>query len=62
MEFYDISRENKGYKKYLKIPKGGNQNPFIEEGQTTCNGQKKTDKRTNNYLQNIHVHIKLKIE
>jgi hypothetical protein len=34
-----------------KIPKGGNQNPYIEEGQTTqC--QKKKYKRTNNDLGN----------
>jgi hypothetical protein len=45
------------YKRSLKIPKGGNQNPYIEEEQTT---QKKENKRTNNDLQNIH--IKLKIE
>ena len=46
-------------KKNLKMPKGGNQNPYIDEEQTTqC--QKKKYKRTNNDLQNIH--IKLKIE
>ena len=45
-----------GGKKSLKIPKG-NQNPYIEEEQTT---QRKSTKRTNNDLQNIH--IKLKIE
>ena len=51
-------------KKSLKIPKGGNQNPYIEEEQTAQwpkeKGQKEKDKRTNNDLQNIH--IKLKIE
>ena len=43
--------------KSLKIPKGGNQNPYTEEEH---NGQKKKYKRTNNDLQNIH--IKLRIE
>jgi hypothetical protein len=47
------------YKKSLKIPKGGNQNPYIEEEQTT-QWPKEKYKRTNNDLQNIH--IKLKIE
>ena len=38
-------------KKSLKIPKGGNQNPYIEEEQKTqC--QKKKYKRTNNGLGN----------
>jgi len=39
----------------LKIPKGGNQNPYIEEWP-----KEKKYKRTNNDLLNIH--IKLKIE
>ena len=43
--------------KSLKIPKGGNQNPYIEEEQTT---QWPKEKVQNNDLQNIH--IKLKIE
>jgi hypothetical protein len=43
--------------KSLKIPKGGNHNPYIEE---EYNGQKKKDKSTNNDLQ--YIHIKLKIE
>ena len=47
-------------KKSLKIPKGKSDKPYIEEEQTTCNGQKKKYKRTNNDRQNIH--IKLKIE
>ena len=34
-------------KKSLKIPKGGNQIPYIEE-----------DKRTNNDLQNMHIKLK----
>ncbi len=38
----------------------GNQNPYIEEEQTTQWPKEKKDKRTNNDLQNIH--IKLKIE
>ena len=47
------------FNKSLKIPKGGNQNPHIEEEQTT-QWPKEKSKRTNNDLQNIH--IKLKIE
>jgi hypothetical protein len=39
----------------LKIPKGGNQNPYIEEEQTT---QKKEYKTTTNDLQNIHIKLK----
>jgi hypothetical protein len=46
-------------KKRLKIPKGGNQNPYIEEEQTRQWPKEKVQK-TNNDLQNIHV--KLKIE
>jgi len=46
-------------KKSLKIPKG-NQNPYIEEKQTTQWPKEKKYKRTNNDLQNIH--IKLNIE
>jgi hypothetical protein len=38
--------------KSLKTPKGGNQNQYIEEEQTTQR-QKKKYKRTNNDLQNI---------
>ena len=38
------------YKKSLKKPKGGNQNPYIEEEQTT-QWPKKKYKRTNNNLQ-----------
>ena len=37
----------------------GNQNPYIEEEQTT-NGQKKKYKRTNNDVQNIHIKLKVK--
>jgi hypothetical protein len=40
-------KDNSVYKKSLKIPKGGNQKPSIEEG------QKRKYKRTNNDLQNI---------
>ena len=38
----------------LKIPKGGNQNPYIEEEQTTQRPKEKgqKDKRTNRDLQN----------
>ena len=43
----------------LEDTKGGNQNPYIEEEQTT-QWPKKKYKRTNNDLQNIH--IKQKIE
>jgi hypothetical protein len=46
------------FKKSLKIPKGGNQNPYIKE--QTTQWPKKKYKMTNNDLQNIH--IKLKIE
>ena len=45
-------RQTSLYKKSLKIPKGGNQNLYVEEEQTTY-GQKKKDKMTNNYIQNI---------
>ena len=41
-------------KEEFEDTKGGNQNPCIEEEQTT-NGQKKKCKRTNNDLQNIHI-------
>ena len=30
----------------------------MEEGKKQRNGQKKKDKRTNNYLQNIHIKLK----
>jgi hypothetical protein len=43
-------------KKSLKIPKGGNQNPLIEERQTT---QWPKEKRTNSDLQNIQIKLKL---
>jgi hypothetical protein len=43
------------YKEEFEDTKRGNQNPYIEEEQTT-----QWHKRTNNDLQNIH--IKLKIE
>ena len=36
-----------------------NQNPYIENEQTTHNEQKKKYKRTNNDLQNIHIKLKL---
>ena len=58
MSFCIISSGYNNVKKSLKIPKS-NQNPYIEEEQTT-QWPKKKDKRTNNDLQNIH--IKLKIE
>jgi hypothetical protein len=41
-------------KKSLKILKGGNQNPYVEEEQKR-NGQKKKYKRTHNDQQNIHI-------
>jgi hypothetical protein len=54
--------------KSLKIPKGGNQNPYIEEEQTTqwpkdrrtdnTMAKRKKDKRTNNDLQNIQIKLK----
>ena len=33
--FLEIFSYYKSYKKSLKIPKGGNQNPYIEQEQTT---------------------------
>jgi hypothetical protein len=45
-------------KKSLKIPKGGNQNPYIKKNRKH-NGQKKKYKRTNNDLQNIHIKLKI---
>ena len=55
----DWSRQSKvTSKKSLKIPKGGNQNLYIEEQITQWPNEK--NKRINNDLQNIH--IKLKIE
>jgi hypothetical protein len=39
--------------KKSKIPKGGNQNPYIEEEQTR-HWQMEKSKRTNNDLQNIY--------
>jgi hypothetical protein len=47
------------FKKSLKIPKGGNQNPYIKEEQIT-QWPKEKYKRANDDLQNIY--IKLKIE
>ena len=48
----------------LKVPKGGNQNPLIEEEtDNTMAKRKRTDntmakrKRTNNDLQNIHIKL-----
>jgi hypothetical protein len=46
-------------KKSLKIPKG-NQNPYIEEEQTTQWPKKNKQKDKQRYIQNIH--IKPKIE
>ena len=44
-----------------KIPKGGNQNSYVEEEQTKqWSKEEKKEKRKNNDLQNIH--IKLMIE
>jgi hypothetical protein len=43
--------------KGLKIPKGGNQKPYIEEKQTT-QWPKKNYKWTNNDLQDIHIKLK----
>jgi len=53
-----LSQWNRCDEEELTIPKGGNQNPYIEEEQTT-HGQRKKYKRTNNDLQ--HIHMKLKI-
>jgi len=43
------------FKKSLKIPKGGNQNPYIEEEQTTQWSTGKKYKRTNNDIKHIHL-------
>jgi hypothetical protein len=43
------------FKKSLKIPKGGNQNPYIEEKQTTQWPTEKKYKRTNNDIKHIHL-------
>ena len=58
------------FKKSLKIPKGGNHNPYIEEEQTkvhkkkqrstkhtykTKDGVTRTSLKTNNDLQNINI-------
>ena len=44
-------------KKSLKIYQSGNQNPYIEEEQTT---QWPIEKRTNNDLWNIHINVQIK--
>jgi hypothetical protein len=44
--------------KSLKIPKGSNQNPYIEEQH---NGIKNKYKKTNNDLQNIHIKLKITV-
>jgi hypothetical protein len=51
-----FQNEKKINKKSLKIPKG-NQNPYIEEEQTT-QWPKKKYKRTNNDQQNMHKKLK----
>ena len=45
------------YKKSLKIPKGGNQNLYIEEN--TIQWPTKMYKNTNNDLQNIHIKLNI---
>ena len=47
---------NNKRQKSLKLPKGGNQNPYIEEEQTTQWPKEKVQ-RTNNDLQNIHIQL-----
>jgi hypothetical protein len=46
-------------KKSLKIPKGGNQNPYIEEEDNKMAKRKSTKGQTTIYK---NIHIKLKIE
>jgi hypothetical protein len=46
-------------KKSLKIPKGGNQNLYIENNKQH-NGKKKKYKKTNNDPQNMHIKLKIK--
>ena len=44
------------YNKSLKIPKGGNQNPYIEEEQTTQWPEEKVQK--DKQLSTIHIKLK----
>jgi hypothetical protein len=46
--------------KSLKIPKGGNQNPYIEEEQTKQWQKEKKYKTINNDLQSIHIFATVK--
>jgi hypothetical protein len=43
----------------MKIPKGGNQNPYIEKEQRTQFPKRKKEKRINNDLQNMHIQLKI---
>ena len=45
-------------KKSLRYQRG-NQNPYIEEEQTTQRPKEKVQKKTNNDLQNIHITSKI---
>ena len=54
-DYVQIMYNNKRQKS-LKLPKGGNQNPYIEEEQITQWPKEKVQ-RTNNDLQNIHIQL-----
>ena len=45
------------HRKSLKIPKGGNQNPYIEDEQTTQWASEKVQRDKD--LQNIHITLKI---
>ena len=45
------------YKKSLKIPKGGNQNPYIEEEQTTQWSKEKVQKDKQQSTKHIYIYI-----
>ena len=55
-DYVQIMYNNKRQEKSLKLPKGGNQNPYIEEEQITQWPKEKVQ-RTNNDLQNIHIQL-----
>jgi hypothetical protein len=55
-ELQILVKNNTGMKKNLKIPKGVIRIRISKNRQH--NGQKKKYKRTNNYLQNIHIKLK----
>jgi hypothetical protein len=48
------NRQHNGKKKSLKIPKGGNQNPYIEEEQTTQWASEKVQKDKQRSTKHTH--------